>query len=58
MPLITRNSKTLSRLAESLMSSSTMGRMSLMSPSASLLSTLSLAFIQPLLPLTVLISPL
>ena len=58
IPLIVRNSNTLSRLAESLMPSSTMGEISLMSPSASLESTLSRAFIQPRLPRMVLISPL
>ena len=58
IPLIIRNSNTLSKLAESLMPSCTMGEMSLMSPSASLESTLSLAFIQPRLPRMVLISPL
>ena len=57
-PLIIRNSNTLSKLAESLMPSCTIGRKSLISPSASLLSTLSLAFIQPRLPRMVLISPL
>ena len=57
-PLSIRNSKTLSRLAESLMPSCTMGRRSLISPKASLLSTLSRAFIQPRLPRMVLISPL
>ena len=57
-PLMMRNSNTLSRLAESLMPSCTMGRSGLMFPRASLLSTLSLAFIHPLLPLMVLISPL
>ena len=57
-PLMVRNSKTLSRLAESLMFSCTMGEISLMSPRASLLSTLSRAFIHPRLPRMVLISPL
>ena len=57
-PLIIKNSNTLSRLAESLMSSCTMGEISLMLPSASLLSTLSRAFIHPRLPRMVLISPL
>ena len=58
MPLIIRNSNTLSSEAESLMSSSTMGRMSLMSPKAPELSTLSRAFIHARLPRTVFISPL
>ena len=58
MPLMVRNSKTLSRLAESLMPSCTIGRRSLMSPSAWLVSTLSRAFIHPRLPRMVLISPL
>ena len=57
-PLIMRNSNTLSSEAESLMPSCTMGLSSLMSPKASLLSTLSRAFIQPRLPRMVLISPL
>ena len=57
-PLIIRNSKTLSRLAESLMPSCTMGEIALMSPKVSLLSTLSRAFIHPRLPRMVLISPL
>ena len=57
-PLMMRNSNTLSRLAESLMPSCTMGRKSLMSPNASLFSTLSRAFIHPRLPRMVLISPL
>ena len=57
-PLITKNSNTLSRLAESLMPCWTMGVMLLMSPSAPELSTLSRACIQPLFPRIVLISPL
>ena len=57
-PLSIRNSNTLSNEAESLMPSCTIGRRSLMSPNASLLSTLSRAFIQPRLPRMVLISPL
>ena len=57
-PLIIRNSNTLSRLAESLMPSWMMGRKSLISPKASLFSTLSRAFIQPRFPRIVLISPL
>ena len=57
-PLIVRNSNTLSRLAESLIPSWMMGEISLMSPNASLLSTLSRAFIHPRLPRMVLISPL
>ena len=58
MPLIIRNSNTLSRLALSLMPSCTIGEISRMSPSASLDSTLSRAFIHPRLPRMVLISPL
>ena len=58
IPLIIRNSNTLSNEAESLMPSCTMGEISLMSPNASLLSTLSRAFIHPRLPRMVLISPL
>ena len=57
-PLMTKNSNTLSRLAESLMPGCTMGEILRMSPSASLLSTLSRACIQPRLPRMVLISPL
>ena len=57
-PLMTRNSNTLSMLAESLMPGCTMGLMSLMSPKAPPKSTLSRAFIHPRLPRMVLISPL
>ena len=57
-PDITKNSNTLSRLAESLMFGCIIGEMSLISPIASELSTLSLACIHPLFPLMVLISPL
>ena len=57
-PLMTKNSSTLSRLAESLMPGCTMGESSWMSPSASEPSTLSRACIHPRLPLMVFISPL
>ena len=57
-PLMTRNSKTLSSEAESLMPGCTMGESSLISPSASHASTDSRACIQPRLPRMVLISPL
>ena len=56
MPLMTRNSNTLSSDAESLMPSWTIGAMSDVKASPS--STLSRAFIQPRLPRMVLISPL
>ena len=57
-PLMTKNSSTLSRLAESLIPGCTMGLRSFVSPSVSLPSTLSLAFIQARLPRMVFISPL
>lgn len=57
-PLMTKNSNTLSRLAESLMPGCMMGEMLRMSPSVSLDSTDSRAFIHPRLPRMVLISPL
>ena len=55
---MTKNSKTLSSDAESLMPGCTIGEMSRMSPRVSLDSTDSLACIQPRLPRIVLISPL
>ena len=57
-PLMTKNSKTLSRLAESDMSGWTIGEILRMSPRASDESTDSRAFIHPRLPRMVLISPL
>ena len=57
-PDITKNSNTLSRLAESLMPGCMMGDSSLMSPRVSELSTLSLACIHPRFPRMVFISPL
>jgi len=57
-PLMTKNSNTLSRLAESLMPGCTMGEMALMSPKVSDESTDSRACIHPRLPRMVLISPL
>ena len=57
-PLMTKNSNTLSRLAESLMPGWTMGVICLTSPKASELNTVSRACIHPRLPRMVLISPL
>ena len=57
-PLITKNSNTLSSDAESDMPGCMMGDMSRMSPSVSLESTLSRAFIHERLPRMVFISPL
>ena len=57
-PLMVRNSRTLSRLAESLISGWTIGVMSPMSPNRPELSTLWRACIQLRLPRMVLISPL
>ena len=57
-PLMTKNSKTLSSEAESLMPGCMMGEILRMSPNASDESTDSRACIHPLLPLMVLISPL
>ena len=57
-PLMTKNSNTLSRLAESLMPGCIIGDMSFMLPSASELSTLSRACIHPRFPRMVFISPL
>ena len=55
---MTKNSNALSRLAESDMPGCMMGEICLISPSVSLLRTLSRACIHPLLPRMVLISPL
>src|SRR5574344_2634993 len=57
-PDMTKNSRALSREALSLMPGCMMGRMERMSGMASDESTLSLASIQPRLPLMVFISPL
>ena len=57
-PDITMNSSTLSSEAESLMPGCMIGRISLTSPSTSVLSTEARASIQPRLPRMVLISPL
>ena len=58
MPDMMKNSNTLSREAESLMSGCTIGDISATLPNVSEESTLSLAFIQLRLPRIVLISPL
>ncbi len=58
MPFMTKNSNTLSKLAESLMSGCIIGEMSCMSPKASEESTASRAFIHERLPRMVFISPL
>ena len=57
-PDMTKNSSTLSRLAESDIPDWMIGDICLMSPSMSLLRTLSLACIHPRFPRMVLISPL
>ncbi len=57
-PLITKNSNTLSKLAESLMLGCTTGEISRMSPKVSLDNTDSRALNQRRLPLMVFISPL
>ena len=57
-PDMTRNSKALSKEAESLMPGCMMGRISFTSPRRGVESTASRASIQPRLPRMVLISPL